>query len=498
MPEEGKRLTRMRIQEEEVYHHKVSGTGSFAGFDAGRRFTLMPDRQRNGKKPASYLLTEVRHTARDTNYFSTETAPATYSNRFVCIPVETPFRPERLTDRPTVQGPQTATVVGPAGENIHTDQYGRVRLLFHWDRLGKRDEHASCWIRVSQVSAGSHWGSLAIPHVGQEVIVAFLEGDPDRPIVTGHVHNGDNMPPLNLPRDKHKTVIRDNGDNRIIMHGRPGHERLSMVSPKNINIVAMRSAAKPLSAQTTIDNISFDDYEDPNAMQDLLRVYQQLAFDEGKSSTPPAKNKQGTYFTTPDGTPASPQAADEGASIDINTLTETNLNSLSVLNTNGWVGQDLNSWVNRDSNSQVNRNSSTIIHGKSTTQIDKDASTTVHGNNNTFVSGNNTQVFAGTNDQAVFGLNTGLIFGGSVTLVLPMSVQLFAGLNAQLTAGLNFQSVQGLNLQYANLNVQKFELNVQHNVMNISWDEHKIVTAEAKVEDFDTVVAAHSSLWCLT
>ena len=131
-----------------------------------------------------------------------------------------------------MQGPQTATVVGPAGENIHTDQYGRVRVLFHWDRRGKRDEHASCWIRVSQQAAGSHWGGLATPHVGQEVVVSFLEGDPDRPIVTGHVHNGNNMPPLNLPQDKDKTILRDHGDNKIIMHGKAGAEHLTMVSPR--------------------------------------------------------------------------------------------------------------------------------------------------------------------------------------------------------------------------------------------------------------------------
>ena len=92
-------------------------------------------------------------------------------------------------------------------------------------------------MRVSQHSAGSHWGALSIPHVGQEVVVAFQEGDPDRRWWVGRVHNGTTMPPLNLPADKHKTVIRDHGDNRLIMHGKPGHERMTMVSPKNINFV---------------------------------------------------------------------------------------------------------------------------------------------------------------------------------------------------------------------------------------------------------------------
>jgi type VI secretion system secreted protein VgrG len=340
LPEDGKRLTRLRIQEEEAQHHKVSGTGSCAGFDAGRRFTLTPDRQRNGEKPASYLLTEVRHTARDTNYFSNETAPATYSNRFVCIPVETPFRPERLTDKPTVQGPQTATVVGPAGESIHTDQYGRVRLLFHWDRRGKRDEHASCWVRVSQNSAGSHWGSLAIPHVGQEVIVAFLEGDPDRPIITGHVHNGSNMPPLNLPQDKDKTILRDHGDNKVIMHGKAGQQWMSLVSPRSVNLIAKRTAAKPLSADIAIGGVTFDPYEDSGGYDEL---YNRLTELEG-GVDPPPDDWRG----------------------DVSSLAEGRVNSLSGGNTNTWVGGNSNTWVGGNLNQEVVGKTDTVARGDTT------------------------------------------------------------------------------------------------------------------------------------
>ena len=110
-----------------------------------------------------------------------------------------PYRPPRLTPRPLAQGAQTAIVVGPPGEEIHTDEFGRIKVQFHWDRDGK-DDHSSCWMRVAQTSAGSGWGSFVIPRVNQEVIVEFLDGDPDQPIVTGCVYNGDTVPLM--PRGK--------------------------------------------------------------------------------------------------------------------------------------------------------------------------------------------------------------------------------------------------------------------------------------------------------
>ena len=121
----------------------------------------------------------------------------------------------RLTPKPFVQGPQTAVVVGPAGEEIYTDKYGRVKVQFHWDREGKKDENSSCWVRVSQPWAGKAWGGVAIPRIGQEVIVDFLEGDPDQPIITGRVYNAEQMPPYALPANKTQTGIKSRSS-----HGR--------------------------------------------------------------------------------------------------------------------------------------------------------------------------------------------------------------------------------------------------------------------------------------
>ncbi len=138
--------------------------------------------------------------------------------------------PPRITPKARVQGPQTAIVVGKAGEEIWTDQYGRVKVQFHWDRYGTSDEHSSCWVRVSQPWAGKGWGTMAIPRIGQEVIVDFLEGDPDQPIITGRVYNGASMPPYGLPAGAAVSGLMSNstkgggGYNEYVMDDTKGNE----------------------------------------------------------------------------------------------------------------------------------------------------------------------------------------------------------------------------------------------------------------------------------
>ncbi|CAN7709284.1 type VI secretion system tip protein TssI/VgrG [Variovorax sp. LjRoot290] len=149
------------------------------------------------------------------------------------MPSEMPWRPPRLTARRTMPGPQTAIVVGKQGEEIWTEKYGRVKVQFHWDRYGKRDENSSCWIRVSQPWAGKGWGSVSIPRIGQEVIVDFLEGDPDRPIIVGRVYNDDSMPPYSLPADGVVSGLKTNthkgkGYNEMSMNDTAGKEKITI------------------------------------------------------------------------------------------------------------------------------------------------------------------------------------------------------------------------------------------------------------------------------
>jgi type VI secretion system secreted protein VgrG len=167
---------------------------------AGHKFTLAGHPDANGE----YVVVEVEHEARagDAARSSTGNGGFVYRNRFACIPSALPFRPARVTPRPHVDGCQTAEVVGPQGEQIFTDKYGRVKVQFHWDREGQRNATSSCWVRVATALAGTQFGGVHIPRIGQEVVVDFLEGDPDRPIVVGSVYNANQMPPYTLPDNK--------------------------------------------------------------------------------------------------------------------------------------------------------------------------------------------------------------------------------------------------------------------------------------------------------
>jgi type VI secretion system secreted protein VgrG len=189
----GDAQTKVRMEEEEVTYEVVTATSGSTTLSPGSKFTLVehPVEDEKGKK---YVVTAVQHVATETAY-NNSSRPGDYSNSFTAIPSTTVFRPARLTVKPLVQGPQPAVVVGPIGEEIYTDKYGRIKVQFFWDRLGKKDENSSCFIRVGQVWAGKRWGASFWPRIGQEVIVDFLEGDPDRPLVVGSVYNAEQMPP---------------------------------------------------------------------------------------------------------------------------------------------------------------------------------------------------------------------------------------------------------------------------------------------------------------
>jgi type VI secretion system secreted protein VgrG len=202
--QDNKRTVDIRMQQEAVGSLLIDGNGDCDHFAAGHKFSLSGNEDADGE----YVLTSVSHLAKETGYRSGETVNWTYENTFKCIPSALPYRPARITAKPVVAGTQTAVVVGPAGEEIFTDKYGRVKIQFHWDREGRNDSDSSCWVRVGTPLAGNQWGMVHIPRIGQEVIVAFLEGDPDRPLIVGSVYNADQMPPYSLPDNKTQSGIK--------------------------------------------------------------------------------------------------------------------------------------------------------------------------------------------------------------------------------------------------------------------------------------------------
>jgi type VI secretion system secreted protein VgrG len=197
--DQGDTVAKVRMQEEEAGHMVVSGTSNCRGLMSGYSFELK--NHYRADQDANYVVTEVRHFASAGQTYTTAGTHGgeTYSNNFTCIPASITYRPARVTPKPFVQGPQPALVVGKSGEEIWVDKYGRVTVQFYWDRLGQKNENSSCWIRTSQPWAGGNWGAMWIPRIGQEVLVSFLEGDPDRPVITGRVYNADQMPPYTLP-----------------------------------------------------------------------------------------------------------------------------------------------------------------------------------------------------------------------------------------------------------------------------------------------------------
>lgn len=195
---EGSAWVRLRMEEEETDEEFARGTSCARSLMPGFKFDLTGHERRDQNR--SYVVTEVVHSGEEENLLPEDQGrPARYTNSFRCIPFDIPYRAARKTPKHIMRGVQTATVVGKKGEEITCDKYGRVKVQFHWDRVGKKDEGSSCWIRVSQPWAGQNYGGMWLPRIGQEVIIDFIEGDPDRPIITGRVYNANQMPAWKLP-----------------------------------------------------------------------------------------------------------------------------------------------------------------------------------------------------------------------------------------------------------------------------------------------------------
>ncbi len=241
----GKRLAETRLEEQLCEQRILNLASTVRAFWPGSRFSLTghPEPGRDG----DYLVQQVNHRAIQSQSAEEESLGDTgcrYEAEIRVIPAATQFRPPRATPRPTVLGSQTALVVGPPGEEIHVDEFGRVEVRFHWDQEWGHDVGASCWIRVSQGWAGGQYGMMFLPRVGQEVIVDFLEGNPDRPIITGRVYNKDHMPAYKLPDHRTISSIRTcsspgaKGGNEIRFEDAKGAEQLLLFAQNSMHLRA--------------------------------------------------------------------------------------------------------------------------------------------------------------------------------------------------------------------------------------------------------------------
>jgi type VI secretion system secreted protein VgrG len=256
---DGEQYAAVRIDELGSQFETAQAFTNIRGVAVGSLFTLT--RHPRAEQNREHLIVSATYDVQFSDY---EAMPASddmrvYHCTFVAMSSEQQFRPKRLTPKPFVQGPQTAVVVGSSGDEIYTDEYGRVKVKFHWDRDPNRDENSSCWIRVSQLWAGKGWGALYTPRVGQEVIVDFLEGDPDQPIITGRVYNGANPPPYGLPAhaDHSGMMSRStkgghpNSFNEIRMEDTKGAELLFMQAEKDWRVHVKNSETENVGASIT-------------------------------------------------------------------------------------------------------------------------------------------------------------------------------------------------------------------------------------------------------
>jgi type VI secretion system secreted protein VgrG len=227
----GEKRADLRLDALEQPQKVIRGDGFVRAFVAGHKFELKDHYRADVNQ--TYVLQAVSHAA----------TQESYTNSFTAFPADTPFRPPRHTAKPRIAGTQTAIVVGKAGEEIWTDKYGRVKVQFHWDQLGKNDENSSCWIRVDYGWAGKKWGGIFLPRIGQEVIVSYLEGDPDCPLITGAVYNSEQVVPYTLPDEQTKSTVKTNsskgggGFNEIRFEDKKDSEEIYFHAQKDQNIV---------------------------------------------------------------------------------------------------------------------------------------------------------------------------------------------------------------------------------------------------------------------
>jgi type VI secretion system secreted protein VgrG len=240
---DGDQYAAVRINELGTQYETVHGSTNARGLTVGALMNL--EAHPRDDQNREYLITGATYDLSFGDYEALpEAAGTSYQCSFFAMPTSQQFRPKRITPKPFVQGPQTAVVVGPAGEEIYTDKYGRVKVQFHWDRRGKKDENSSCWMRVSYPWAGKNWGAVAIPRITQEVIVSFLEGDPDQPIITGRVYNAEQMPPYDLPANKTQSGVKSRSSksgtpanfNEIRFEDLKGSELLTIHAEKDQSI----------------------------------------------------------------------------------------------------------------------------------------------------------------------------------------------------------------------------------------------------------------------
>ncbi len=259
----GQPFTEARLQALRNDASTAAGDSNRPDFKAGAKVALTDHDSESLNR--DWLLTAVTHTGTQSQALEEEggSEPTSYHNQFTAIPADRTWRPQ-TPHRPLMDGPQIAIVTGPEGEEIHCDEHGRVKVRFPWDRYSKNDEHSSAWLRVSQGWAGGQYGFMALPRIGHEVIVSFLDGDPDQPIITGRTHHATNTPPYALPEHKTRTTLKTKthkgeGSNELRFEDEADQEQIYVHAQKDLDLLTEHNRTEVIKndSHLTVENHRF-------------------------------------------------------------------------------------------------------------------------------------------------------------------------------------------------------------------------------------------------
>lgn len=406
------------------------GEGTVSGFTPGYAFDLAGHPV--GSLDQKYVVVEVHHRGEAPDVLASEKDHAEYHNRFVCLPASVPYRPQGSASRPRMPM-QTATVVGPAGEEIYTDDHGRIKVKFHWDRAPGNDEHSSCWMRVAQVWAGPGYGAMYVPRIGMEVVVGFVEADPDQPLVTGVVYNGRNLLPFNYPGDKTKTGLitrsSPNGSsgNELWFEDAADNEQIYLQATKDWKILVKNDQDETVNHNATRHVVGNDDNTIDGNHTETITGTDDVAVTGDRSVT-----VQGSYAEAVTG----------------NMSTEVDGNSTVTVqgNRSEDVAGNRTANVTGNLSESVTKNHSQSVNGNQALTITKNRSIDVSGEQSASVT-KNASLDVGQNGQASVQKNLTVHAGAKLTLEADKELTLKCGSASIVLKSSGNISVEGAGIE---------------------------------------------------
>ncbi|MGF1901135.1 type VI secretion system Vgr family protein [Aliivibrio sifiae] len=417
-PSQGQIRSDELMAESVVDNHQIEAVSSVMRLTPGYSFIL--NKHPRTALNRDYTILSVTHSGYDPQVHEDEASgmPTTYQNQFSCLPRDIEFKAPKLP-APIVDGPQTAVVVGPNGEEIYTDKLGRIKVQFHWDRYGNNDENSGCWIRVSQSMAAPTWGAVYLPRIGHEVVVAFLEGDPDRPLVTGAVYNGLHYPPYSLPENKTRTTFRTQ------THKGTGYNELSFEDEANQEEVHIH-AQKDMSTKVLNNRfrtIGQDEFltVDRNQTNEIKGDHKETI--EGHKTT-----QVNSTFT---------ETVEQDVTVKYNANEQQSVTNNSTLD----IGDNRTTTIGKNDDLSITENSNLSVGASRTSDVSADDNQTVGGNLTVSVQGN-TSYKADGSTQIISGSKI-VLQTGSSSLVMSSDGTIKLSGNAITIEGSSTVTVKG-------------------------------------------------------